>query len=166
MSAVHRKGVPSLPPVTKAPPQYSGGCWGETGLSHTTGVAGYLTAIIFPERGCRHWIHQPGAVLPQRKGAGEVLGKFLLPPPLPLPTFYYYCCFSRMVCWNLPSGRLDLCKFSLIQGDLPRSALSSFFFQHIKRGFYAGLLALLILQSAPKSVCLLLDAQVGESLGE
>lgn len=65
-----------------------------------------------------------------------------------------------------PLGKAGLVQIlSHSRGSAPVSTLQ-FFFQHIKRGFYAGLLALLILQSAPKSVCLLLDAQVGESLGE
>ena len=37
-----------------------------------------------------------------------------------------HICFSRSVCWNLPSGRLDFCKFSPMCGYLPRSTLFMF----------------------------------------
>ena len=71
-----------------------------------------------------------------------------------------------MACWNLPSGRLDFCKFSLMHEYLPRSALSRcfcffFFPNHSKSGIWAGSLAPLVLPPILKSVCLLLGIQVG-----
>lgn len=122
----------TLQQVTEVPPRYSGCWWRETGVS---------SCVL------QHWGSQPLTHC----------SPFPLQEILPPPVFFSprQCClgeegggtgkvplkvsnvskplFSPVVCWKLPSGRLDFCQFSLIHELLPRSALSRFFADHGER---------------------------------
>ena len=157
--------ISSLPSVMKVPPQYTRCCWREMGFSscvlHIWGRQTLSHCCPFPL-----WERLP----PLDRSAqcsvslGRGLGKFLLLPPLLDQTWVFLVfVFSRMVCYNLSSERLDFCKFSLMPGYLPSLALSSFFPNHGKRGFWAGSLVPVVAEPLLRSVCIFLDAQVGET---
>ena len=97
---------------------------------------------------------QPHTVLSWEE---TVLAKSLLPSPLRMLFFPF---LAPVACWNLPSGRLDLYKFSFIRGYLPKSASSKFLLGHGQER--SGSPALMARRLELRSVCLLPDAQVGE----
>lgn len=168
LSAISTTGVP-YPPLSQCPPfpqprrshlsplGAGGGKW-ICPVRRRRWVLGHCSP--FPLRGWRP-LRDPGSVCGVCLQEGSVDWEFLFRPPLLLPTFLIFS--SRMSCCYLPPGRLDFCRFSLMRGCLPRSALLSVFPQPWQEGVWAGSLAPLVLQPMPRSVGLLLDAQGGET---
>lgn len=142
LSAISRTGVPYLP-LSQCPP-----CpqpW-RSHLSPLGAVGGEWVCPIL-------WCFLAGG----QCGAGS----FSSDP---------FCCYQPFLYFLLechavisPPGRLDLCRFSLMRGCLPRSALVSVYPQLWQEGVWAGSLAPLVLQPMPRSVRLLLDAQGGDT---
>ena len=148
LSAISRKGVPSLPlsppPVVKDSPQDPGCCCREPGLSHTTGIAGYSLPTLLPPRervpplGTSAWC---SASL----GAGDTR-KASLTTPSAVTKLCLVCYVLFLLFLEWCAGRLDFCKFCLVHEYLPRSARSSrfcffLFSNHSKSGIWAGSLA-------------------------
>lgn len=148
---------PGLPSVMKVWPQYSECCWRETSFSSCISHhwSSWALTILSPRgMGCHpaaRWFN-PVPCCPG--GRGTALGKFLFPSPL-LSNSYF---FTLMVCWSHPwevwiSADSLICVYPL------RSALSRFSPQ-LWREFGVVSLAL---QPIPRSVSLLVGAQVGET---
>ena len=183
LSAISRKGVPSLPlsppPVVKDSPQDPGCCWREPGLSHTTGMAGYSLPTLLPPRkrvpplGTSAWCSASLGTGDTRKASlttPSAVTKLCLVCYVLFLLFLEWCagllCFvfvvSRMVCRT--TGLLQILSHARVSAQVSTLQLILFFLvfqsqQEWDLGRFTGRPR--VLPSTLKSVCLLLGVQVG-----